>query len=76
MLRMVRHSGRKPAGRRRTSWFLMWLMTMPVTMPHHWPMTVASAAPATPMAGKPRRPKIMMGSRMIFTTAPVIWLII
>ena len=62
--------------RRRISWFLTWLMATPSAAPHHWPMTVASAAPATPMAGKPSRPKIMMGSKIILMTAPAIWLAI
>ena len=35
------------------------------------PMTVAAAAPFTPMAGQPSRPKIIMGSRMRLVTAPV-----
>ena len=39
------------------------------------PIQVAIAAPATPIAGMPRRPKIMIGSRMILMIAPVIWLI-
>ena len=43
-------------------------------MPQNWPMTVASAAPETPIAGHPSRPKIMIGSRMMLTIAPVIWL--
>ena len=29
------------------------------------------AAPEMPMAGQPSRPKIIMGSRMMFTMAPV-----
>lgn len=33
-------------------------------------MTVAMAAPRIPMAGKPNRPKIKMGSRIRFVTAP------
>ena len=51
-------------------------MPMPTAMPQNWPMAVAQAAPATPMAGRPSQPKIKTGSRMMFTTAPVIWLII
>jgi len=39
----------------------------------HWPMTVATAAPVTPMAGHPSRPKIMIGSRMILVRAPHNW---
>ena len=40
-----------------------------------WPRTVAYAAPATPSFGKPNRPKIMIGSKMMLMTAPVVWLI-
>ena len=36
-----------------------------------WPPTVAQAAPAMPSAGKPMRPKIKMGSKMIFSMAPM-----
>ena len=35
-------------------------------------MTVASAAPATSMRGKPSQPKIRIGSRIMLITAPVI----
>ena len=38
-------------------------------------MTVAMAAPATPMAGKPNHPWIRMGSRMMLTMAPSDWVI-
>lgn len=37
------------------------------------PITVATAAPLTPMAGKPNRPKIIMGSRMMLVMAPSAW---
>ena len=37
------------------------------------PMTVAAAAPATPIFGKPKSPKIMMGSRIRLMMAPVVW---
>ena len=40
------------------------------------PITVATAAPATPIFGNPIRPKIKIGSRMMFITAPVICVII
>lgn len=36
------------------------------------PMTVAIAAPRIPIAGQPSRPKIIMGSRIMFKTAPMI----
>ena len=42
--------------------------------PNHWPMTVATAAPKTPSFGAPSRPKMRMGSRMMLTMAPDIWL--
>lgn len=34
------------------------------------PITVAQAAPAMPIFGKPSRPKMRIGSRMIFVIAP------
>ena len=40
------------------------------------PITVASAAPDTPIFGAPRSPKISMGSRIILMIAPVLWVII
>ena len=50
-----------------------------MTRPRHaetiWPSTVAMAAPLTPMAGKPSRPKIKIGSMMMLMTAPVICVI-
>ena len=60
------------------------LMPMATTMmpnssaaaaPSHWPITVATAAPAMPMGAMPRvaLPKINTGSRRIFSTAPVPW---
>ena len=36
-------------------------------------MTVASAAPVTPIFGAPRRPKIRIGSRIILVIAPQSW---
>ena len=39
-------------------------------------MTVATAAPVTPIFGKPIRPKIRIGSRMIFVIAPHNWEVI
>ena len=41
----------------------------------HWPITVAMAAPATPMAGRPSQPWMKMGSRIMLITAPMDWLI-
>ena len=35
------------------------------------PMTVAMAAPRMPIAGQPSKPKIMIGSRIILATAPM-----
>ena len=46
-------------------------MHTPTSIPHICPETVAIAAPATPRAGNPKRPNIRMGSRAIFTIAPV-----
>ncbi len=34
------------------------------------PMMVATAAPSTPMAGKPNSPKMRIGSRRMLMTAP------
>ena len=42
-------------------------------MAAHWPITVARAAPVTPMAGAPSQPKIRMGSRTMLRAAPVTW---
>lgn len=36
------------------------------------PATVAAAAPAMPILGKPSRPKMRMGSKMMLNTAPII----
>ena len=41
----------------------------------HCPMTVAQAAPAMPMAGRPNLPWIRMGSRIMLMMAPVDWVI-
>ena len=41
-----------------------------------WPMTVAIAAPATPIGLIPNIPKIKIGSSTIFVNAPTIWAII
>ena len=38
----------------------------------HWPITVAYAAPFTPISGKLSKPYIIIGSRTIFTIAPEI----
>ena len=37
-------------------------MKYPAKHPTHWPITVANAAPAVPMAGSPKYPKIRIGS--------------
>lgn len=36
----------------------------------NWPITVATAAPVTPIFGAPRRPKIRIGSRIMLVNAP------
>ena len=43
-----------------------------VIAPVIWPITVAIAAPRTPIAGQPSRPKIIIGLRIIYKTAPII----
>ena len=43
-----------------------------ITIADHCPRTVATAAPAIPMQGEPNKPKIKIGSRIIFITAPTI----
>ena len=43
--------------------------------PSFFEMTVAMAAPPTPMAGRPNQPKIKLGSRMMLMMAPVLWVI-
>ena len=43
---------------------------IPSVMPAAWPSTVAIAAPAVPMAGRPHQPKMKKGSRMMLVTAP------
>ena len=53
--------------------FRLKMMTM---MPDtHWPITVAMAAPAMPMAGRPNHPWMRMGSRMMLMIAPMDWVI-
>ena len=37
------------------------------------PSTVAAAAPATSILGKPKSPKIKMGSKMMLMMAPIPW---
>lgn len=44
---------------------------MPSEAPASCPITVAMAAPATPMAGMPNHPKIKMGSSTMLMMAPV-----
>ena len=50
-------------------------MIRPMTAAVICPMTVAAAAPATSIRGKPNRPKIRIGSRMMLMTAPMSWVI-
>ena len=47
-----------------------------VHMPRNCPITVAMAAPATPIAGHPKYPNIMIGSSMMFAMHPIIFDII
>lgn len=51
--------------------FLTRLNHSAAAAPMSCPMTVAMAAPRMPMAGQPSRPKIIMGSRIMLTTAPM-----
>ena len=67
-------------GRRFFSWkwtsvFFRRLNVRANSAPQIWPMTVARAAPATSIRGKPNRPKMRMGSRMMLMMAPVAWVI-
>ena len=53
-----------------SSGFFFWFSTNPIPADTNWPITVAIAAPLTPIRGKPSRPKIMMGSRIMLVRAP------
>ncbi len=44
---------------------------MPSEAPASCPITVAMAAPATPMAGMPNHPKIKMGSSAMLSRQPL-----
>ena len=70
---MVGQWGRKPRKDRLTSGFWATLKKTEMPQPTVWPMTVARAAPATSIRGRGPRPKMRMGSRMMFTTAPAAW---
>ena len=52
------------------SLFLCRFSAIPMQEATSWPSTVAKAAPATPSLGKPNKPKIMIGSKIILTSAP------
>ena len=52
--------------------FFFWLNQMARIQPQTWPMTVATAAPATPIFS----PKIKTGSRMMLMIAPKPWVYI
>ena len=69
MLPMSRQSGRKPRMRRVMSLFFFTLKYTASDMPQIWPMTVAMAAPATPMSNT----KMNTGSRMMLMMAPRPW---
>ena len=70
---MMVRLGRKPRTDRWRSGFFFKLKNRPRIAATICPVTVASAAPATSILGKPNRPKIMMGSRMMLMMAPVAW---
>ena len=63
--------GLKPLKLICTSGFLVRLNVIARIAAHIWPVTVAIAAPATPIFGIPNKPKINIGSRMILIIAPV-----
>jgi len=73
---MVFPLGRKPLSLNSISLLYLRLKRRSTKDDRIWPMTVATAAPATPIFGQPSRPKIMIGSRMMFVIAPTIWPII
>ena len=72
MPRMISPSGRKPLNDSFSSWFFLTLKPMAMQQATIWPSTVAAAAPATPMSST----KMQMGSKMMFTIAPIPWEII
>ncbi len=73
MTRMVGRLGLKPRILMLTSGFFRMLKIRDSTMARICPVTVAMAAPLMPRAGKPQRPNIMTGSRMILVMAPAPW---
>ena len=73
MVAIILPSGRKPRKPILMSRLILTLKKMARTAATIWPNTVAAAAPATPISGKPNRPKIMIGSKMILRMAPVPW---
>ena len=50
------------------SGFHFLLIIIPARQPTNWPMTVASAAPAVSIRGRPNQPKIKIGSRIRFVS--------
>ena len=75
MGRMSAPSGRNTWRENWTSGLNRRLKKMARPAATHWPRTVATAAPATPMAGKPNQPKMNTGSSTMLMTAPVAWVI-
>ena len=70
---MMRKSGEKPFMLMETSVFFHILKIRDRIMAKICPITVAMAAPRIPMAGQPKSPKIMIGSRIMLVTAPIPW---
>ena len=54
-------------------YFMIKFMVAATMQATHCPITVATAAPVTPIFGAPRRPKIRIGSRMMLVMAPHSW---
>ena len=69
MAPMIRPLGRKPRSFTEISGFRRLLIYMERMAATIWPITVATAAPATPMS----RVKMQMGSKMMLITAPNPW---
>ena len=65
--------GFKYRGANFKSWLKPRFMMTDITAPTIWPMTVAAAAPATPIRGKGPRPKMSTGSMTMLMTAPTPW---
>ena len=66
---------RKPWKRICISCTFFCVMMIPSSMATICPATVATAAPFTPIAGIWNIPKMKIGSRMMFTMAPMPWII-